>query len=195
MRSFFLLLILIKSSYSLIPRNPLNYKYTSNFNHRSKDLKEITSQQASIIAKKWLENMIVETIAENSKKGVVLKLANKLVEREDSHIVSGISQLINYIDNDTEGNSIFLAWTPNYDVKKNILFLVNGYIKNDRLVINQIIQSPLWCSSHIESIELKKALVDYSNKNNLELELDKLYKNDLRLSLSWSTWDIEMDHL
>tara|TARA_B100000524_G_C23632755_1_gene363810 strand:+ start:452 stop:1039 length:588 start_codon:yes stop_codon:yes gene_type:complete len=190
----YLIIPFISFSLALLPNNLPNRKYTINRNNLSNDLKEISSVHTSIIAKKWLENMVIETIMENKKKGVAIKLTDKLINREDSHIVYGISKLFHHIDNNTYSNNIYLAWSPNFEKKKTVLFLIHAYLIGNKFTISQIIQSPLWNSAQIQSIHLKNTLFDYSHKHNYELCLNKLYKDDNRINLSWNIWNVEKDN-
>ena len=59
--------------------------------------------------------------------------------------------------------------------------------------VDKLIQSPFWDPRAIESKYLKYALEDlnYINGNQkMKVSLDKLYENDLRYKLAWSTWNL-----
>ena len=63
-------------------------------------------------------------------------------------------------------------------------------MNKDNLTISQLIHSPYWSPEQIESKELKNSLIDFTVNGNFTINLDKLYEEDLRYKLVWSTWNL-----
>ena len=81
-----------------------------------------------------------------------------------------------------------MAWVPKCIYgSKDVLFIVVCENVDTRCVIKQVIQSPFWSSEQIESNELKLTLEAFANS---KLDLDYLYKHDLRYKLAWATWNL-----
>ena len=52
-----------------------------------------------------------------------------------------------------------------------------------------IIQSPFWDEEQIQSVYLKKSLIDQNNAANMtNINFDYLYQDNLRFKLAWDTW-------
>ena len=49
-----------------------------------------------------------------------------------------------------------------------------------------LIPNPYWDSSQISTNELRKALISLTNETDSTLDLELLYKNDLRIKLDWT---------
>lgn len=177
--------------------NPNYRKYIPNINPDN-DLYKISSSQASVISKEWLENIIIDTFSNHNKKGSVLRLSNKLLEIEDAHIVSSINQLEDYITNHRQETDIYLAWMP-ISIKKikTPIFLIIAEIDNINklFIIKQLVQSPFWEPEQIDSNQLKIALTNYKIKFNCTgIDLNYLYEHDLRYKLAWATWHLEINN-
>ena len=189
-KNLIILYLLIVRSYSLSPGKLPNgkvKKYIPNIINPKNDLKLINSQQAMLITRNWMEN-ILKYIDTNQ---IINSDSNK--ETEDKHILTRINQLENYIQSSNKENKeMFFAWMPKCKYKSSdTLFIVIVEIDNNNsFYICQLIQSPFWSPIQIESDQLKNSLLDYCKKNNYKINFDKLYCNDQRYKLAWSTWDL-----
>ena len=153
------ILILLSVSNAIINRNNLR-RYRENL-IPSKDIVRITHSQASLISKSWLENILIESTSQNENKD---KIPSKLFELQDAHIVSGINQLENYINYHRSEKDIYLSWMPLSTKPKNIknktsLFLIVAELDNinKKIIIKQLVQSPLWNHSQIPSYKLRRS--------------------------------------
>ncbi len=117
-------------------------------------------------------------------------------EYNDLHIVNSINKLESYIQemNTDSGNTILsIKWSPmGMHGRQEILFIVIFYLVNEsnELIIKEIIQSPFWDPSQIDSKYLKQAIIEYSNNTNSTVNFNYLYDNNLRYKLAWSIWEI-----
>lgn len=198
MFKFINIIIIFTLANSLVNKNNIR-KYRENINP-GKDLVKITHSQASLISKRWLENIIIDISNKNKNDDDDDdKLPSKLFQLQDGHIVSGINQLEKYINNHRSEKDIYLSWMPYSTKPKNIknkisLFIIVAEFDNEnkKLEIKQLVQSPLWNPLQIPSYKLKNALIDYTNQfDSFEIDLNYLYEHDLRYKLSWSVWNLE----
>ncbi len=174
----------------------------------SKDLYKISSAQASLISKNWLQNIVV-TIFQQQRDNLEKKIKNKkqkgenkmissgLFELEDAHIVTSINQLEGYINTHRSEKDIYMCWKPKSNQGiQSVLFIIVAEIdkENKKFVIKQLVPSPTWSPEQIESNELKLALIDMNDINNCtELDMSYLYQHDLRYRLAWATWNLGLD--
>lgn len=177
-------------------------KFIPNINSPGKDLIHIEPRKATIVTINWMQNIMNEhnfdpsAINPNEDYEPWLEYLNS----EDSmHIVKNISQLKKEIQNKESTNddlTLLLAWYPKGDHGRNeILYIIlcKLIIENKIMHVEKLIQSPFWDPRSIESKYLKYALEDlnYINGNQkMKVSLDKLYENDLRYKLAWSTWNL-----
>lgn len=158
-------------------KNPLKFYPDSD---RNNDLFKISSSEASTISKSWLDKIILDY--KNSK----------LKNLDEIHIVDSINKLEEYIGIHRKKNDVYLKWKPMSNKKKRIpIFLIAYEIDDDnkKVVIKQLVQSPMWNHGQIESNELRLALFDYIRIIcDYAVDLEYLYEHDLRYKLSWVTW-------
>ena len=181
---------------ALVPRKLPNgriKKYIPNKNNPKNDIQLITSKQATLVTRNWLENIL------NSININELLNTNNVRESEDKHIITRINELEQYIQNHNNKNNskdIYLAWMPKCNSgNKDVLFIIVAefIVKENIFYIYQLIQSPFWSPEQIESNELKISLNDFTTSNGFNIKLDKLYSHDLRYKLAWSIWDLTND--
>ena len=174
----------------------------------SKDLYKISSAQASLISKNWLQNIVV-TIFQQQRNNLEKKIKNKknnqenkiissgLFELEDAHIVTSINQLEGYINTHRSEKDIYMCWKPRSNEGiQSVLFIIVAEIdkENKKFIIKQLVPSPTWTPEQIESNQLKLALIDMNDINNCtELDMNYLYQHDLRYRLAWATWNLGLD--
>lgn len=136
------------------------------------DLKVISISEASIITKHWLIN-IMDT------------------QTSDDHIVDKINKAEEFFQKQyseqSEFNDLYLAWAPQgkySQISYIVLSTVDHF--NRRLFVNMLIPSPVWDSSQISNLELKKALEDLAFKSDADLDLGYVYDNDVRIKMDWT---------
>ena len=163
-------------------RNNKYIKYNAN-EEPCKDLYKISSSEASSLSKQWLNDILKEF---NNEK------IYKTGRLEDCYIVKSINLLEDYIGEHRKLNDIYIKWRPMSNKKeRKALFIIALELDdvNKILVLKQLIQSPEWNQHQIESNKLKEALISYTtNFKDYSLDLEYLYKHDLRYKLSWITW-------
>lgn len=179
------------------------YKYIPNKHSPSNDLRIITSGQASLITKNWLENIVVDVFNRENKNLQENKFSKtSIFDYDDLHIVTNINQLEKYIQesyqkSNNNKKTLFLSWMPKEEHGRNdVLFIIVAYILVDKqeFVIRHLVQSPFWDPAQIDSNELKLALEDQNCKNNCTtINLEYLYENDLRYKLAWAVWNLTLD--
>lgn len=171
-----------------------------------KDLRKISSSQASLISKNWLENIVV-TIFQKERKKLDDNIKRKikpfdmskgLFELEDAHIVTSINQLEDYIQNHRQETDIYMCWKPkSIQGIESILFLVVAEIDKENQIfsVKQLVQSPFWSPEQISSSKLKDALINMNQVNNCtKIDMSYLYQHNLRYKLAWATWSLEIDN-
>ena len=202
------LFLLLLSSYALNPKRLPNgqlIKFIPNKSSPSSDLKVISSGQASIITRNWLENIVVDVFnRENNNLQNNNVPKQSLFEYDDLHIVTNINKLENYIQESyqeqkvNKKKTLFLAWMPRgMHGRTEVLFIIVAFIlvEKQEFVIKQLIQSPFWDPAQIDSNLLKLALEDQNQKNNCTtINLDDLYNNDLRYKLAWASWNLNIEN-
>ena len=150
-------------------------KYYPNKKCPAEDLKVITLQEASIISRHWLSNIVVDNI----------------IKPEDQYIVEKINDAEQYFQNQftelSKYNDLYLAWAPKGDVNQ-ILFIVFSSVdhENRKLIINMVIPCPYWESKQISANELKKALESLASESDADLDLQPLYDSDIRIKMDWT---------
>jgi hypothetical protein len=177
MKINFIVCFLIHSVNSLPPfKNNGNIrKYYPNKKCPAEDLKVITLQEASIISRHWLSNIVVDNI----------------IKPEDQYIVEKINDAEQYFQNQftelSKYNDLYLAWAPKGDVNQ-ILFIVFSCVdhENRKLIINMVIPCPYWESKQISANELKKALESLASESDADLDLQPLYDSDIRIKMDWT---------
>lgn len=178
-------------------------KYVPNKHSPASDLKVITSRQASLITKNWMENIVVGIFNDEHKKLQEKTFSsNSIFDYDDLHIVTNINQLEQYIQDSyvkskEEKKTLFLAWSPKeIHGQNNVIFIIVAYIlvQKQEFVIRHLVQSPFWDPTQIDSNQLKIALEDQNCKHNCtSINLDYLYENDLRYKLAWAVWNLTLD--
>ena len=129
------LFLLLLSSYALNPKRLPNgqlIKYIPNKSSPSSDLKVISSGQASIITRNWLENIVVDVFnRENHNLQNNNAPKQSLFEYDDLHIVTKINKLENYIQESyqkqkaNKKKTLFLAWMPRgMHGRTEVLFII-----------------------------------------------------------------------
>ena len=189
-------LYLLKIGFSLTPHHLPNGKLIKFIPNKefSKDLYAIKPKEASLISKNWLENIVLDVMNTKPKDNNFIK--KDIFEYNDLHIVNSINKLESYIQemNTDSGNTILsIKWSPmGMHGRQEILFIVIFYLVNEsnELIIKEIIQSPFWDPSQIDSKYLKQAIIEYSNNTNSTVNFNYLYDNNLRYKLAWSIWEI-----
>ena len=188
--------------------NGRGYKYTSNKESRSSDLKVIKPAQAAIISRNWLQNIIADMFSSTNQKRLNDEFnSNNMVNYDDLHIVTNINKLESYIHASYEEKTknkknylllLFLAWMPkSRHGAKDALFIIVVEINSNtkEFIIRHLVQSPFWEPSQIDSNELRLALENQNEKQNCTtINLDYLYENDLRYKLAWATWNLNMNN-
>ena len=101
------------------------------------------------------------------------------------------NQWVNMVNNYNDSMLIF-AYSP-YSLfgRNEVLFIVIAKldIKEKELKVMNIIQSPFWDEEQIQSVHLKKSLIDQNNAANMtNINFDYLYQDNLRFKLAWDTW-------
>lgn len=139
------------------------------------DLKVISLAEASLITRYWLTNIMVDNIIHEEDQVLVDK-----INKAEQYFQNQFSELSKY-------NDLYLAWVPKGNVKE-IVFIIISNVDHDnrKLVVNMLIPNPYWDSSQISTNELKKALICLTNETDATLDLDLVYKNDLRIKLDWT---------
>lgn len=211
MRILIPLILLLGLSSALIPKrlpNGMSRKFIPNINEPRKDLKLISPAQASIITKNWLSNIVLDIANKKNKSDL-----NRGLEYDDLHIVTNINKL-NMIIDDAQ-NKLVNEWTNminnyNYSVLifaynpkglqgiNEVLFLVIAKLdrENKELKIKNIIQSPFWDEEQINSINLKKSLIDQNDYTNMtSISFDYLYDDNHRFKLAWDTWLMDIEDI
>ena len=149
-------------------------KFIPNRLSPSSDIYSISGSEASTVSKYWLHLILQKT---------------SVIAKEDEHIVKQINHLESYIQEHLSKKNIYMAWMPKGS-SKEVLFLVVASVDTSQKTMNihLLVQSPTWSMEQIESIEMKKALVDMAINTCTELSLTELYKNEPRYSLDWNNW-------
>ena len=174
-------------------------KFKINKESPRSDLIKIERGKASIITRNWLENIILEVF--NDKRRAKVDNMNKnIFDYDNLHIVSNINGLETsiqgtYQKKNKDKTNLFMAWYPEGNHgRKEVLFIIFLilYLDKKELVVEQIVQSPFWDPMQIDSKYLKFALEDLNKQHDdITLNLDHLYENDIRFKLAWSTWNLE----
>lgn len=194
--------------FALVQNNPPggNIKKFISSVPAHKDLYKISSSKASLISKNWLQNIVV-TIFQKQRKKIDERMTQKskdfdmskaLFELEDAHIVTSINQLEDYIQNHRQETDVYMCWKPK-SIRgiEEILFIVVAEIdiENQIFSIKQLVQSPFWSPEQISSSKLKEALINMNQVNNCtKIDMNYLYRHDLRYRLAWATWSLELDN-
>ena len=169
---------------SRLPNGKIKKYVSSEF--RPQDIQVIGYAGASIISKNWLENIMAHMI--HQEKKMKKDRSIHFGDNNDLHIIVKINELENYIQEHRRPSDFYLAWIPKCVYgSKDVLFIVVCENVDTHCVIKQVIQSPFWSSEQIESNELKLTLEAFANS---KLDLDYLYKHDLRYKLAWATWNL-----
>lgn len=185
---FYVIFLLINFCYSLSPSRLPNgniKKYIPNKEFPHKDLRQIEKEKALLITKNWLENIVNNILANE------LATLKFFKETEDVHIITKITDLDKKIKKNYNKENICLAWMPKCiygsDDVLSIILIEN---KDNESNVSKVIPSPFWNSEQINSFELKKSLIDYGENRSCNLYFTKLYEDDFRYQLSWSTWEL-----
>lgn len=171
-----LIIFFLINSGAAIKPNGNNYgkkkKFYPDKIHPANDLKVISISEASIITKHWLINIMD-------------------IQTSDDHIVDKINKAEEFFQKQyseqSEFNDLYLAWAPQgkySQISYIVLSTVDHF--NRRLFVNMLIPSPVWDSSQISNLELKKALEDLALKSDADLDLGYLYDNDIRIKMDWT---------
>ena len=184
----FIIFLGINLIYSLNPSKLPNgnlKKYVANKNYPYKDLREITSGKATLVTKNWLENIVNNILANE------IVTLNFFRENEDMYIITKIMNLEKKIKENKD--NICLAWMPKciYGSDDVLSIILIEYEEENIIDICEIVPSPFWISEQIESIELKKSLVNLGELKNISVNFNKLFEHDKRYQLAWSTWDLD----
>ena len=68
---------------------------------------------------------------------------------------------------------------------------IKRHFEKKEIIVKQIIQSPFWDRSNIESIYLKKAIEDINKDNkHIKINFDYLFDKEPRYKLSWYNWNL-----
>ena len=97
------------------------------------------------------------------------------------------------MNTDSDNTILSIKWSPmGMHGRQEILFIIIFYLvnKSNELIVKEIIQSPFWDPSQIDSKYLKQAIIEYSNNTNNTVNFNYLYDNNLRYKLAWSIWEI-----
>lgn len=149
-------------------------KFTPNKLSPASDIRSISGSHASTVSKYWLQSILQKT---------------SNIAKEDEHIVNQINRLESYIQEHLSERNIYMAWMPQGS-SNDVLFLIVSSIDISQKTMNihLLVQSPTWSMEQIESVEMKKALVDVARNSGTQLSLLELYKNEPRYSLDWNNW-------
>lgn len=185
-------IIPVISSFSF-KKNGFNTKYIPNKNPEL-DIKLLASSQALRISKYWMQNIIEDYLDLDYKN---FNFENKLENKScsmitDFHILDSINSLEKIIKEDDISNLFFFAWMPEsiYSYKQ-VLFLIVAENCESKFKIKLLVQSPFWNPSQIESVHLKNSLEEISlHYGFINIDLEFLFKHDLRTKLSWSTMNL-----
>ena len=197
------LFLVLPLNLTLMPKRLPNgkpYKYISNINDRSSDLKVIKPGQASLISRNWLQNIVADLFNRENKKLINNEFTKTGIYNYDElHIVTSINRLEAYIQEsyNIQGKNnahLFLAWMPKgmYG-REEALFIIVAEIsvKSQEFIIKHLVQSPFWDQEQIDSNELRLALIEQNERNNCtKINLEYLYDQDLRYKLAWATWNL-----
>ena len=171
-------------------KNGFNTKYIPN-KKPELDLELLAPSQALRISKSWMQNIIEDYIdCKNINFGD--KLENKSYPMiTDFHILDSINSLEKIIIEDNV-NDLFFAWIPETELNYHqVLFLIVAENCTSEFKIKMLVQSPFWSPSQIESVHLKNSLTEISILYGFaNVDLEFLYKHDLRTKLAWSTWNL-----
>lgn len=150
-------------------------KYYPNKQCPAEDLKVISLQEASIISRHWLSNIVVDNI----------------IQPEDQYIVEKINYAEQYFQNQftelSKYNDLYLAWAPKGDISQ-VLFIIFSSVdhENRKFIVNMLIPCPYWDSLQISANELKKALSNLASESDAELDLEPLFDSDIRIKMDWT---------
>tara|TARA_B100001758_G_scaffold247706_1_gene266665 strand:+ start:9214 stop:9855 length:642 start_codon:yes stop_codon:yes gene_type:complete len=197
------LFLVLPLNLTLMPKRLPNgkpYKYISNRNDRSSDLKVIKPGQASLISRNWLQNIVADLFNRENKMLINNEFTKTGIYNYDElHIVTSINRLEAYIQEsyNIQGKNnahLFLAWMPKgiYG-REEALFIIVAEIsvKSQEFIIKHLVQSPFWDQEQIDSNELRLALIEQNERNNCtKINLEYLYEQDLRYKLAWATWNL-----
>ena len=142
-------------------------RYSANKQSPSSDLYAVQKNEACIVAQHWVNNIV----------------AQPEVPHEDAHIVERIEKLRHFAEANTDERYIYLLWMPK-GVLRDVLFIALVRVDDD-VTVSLLVPSPYWDSTQIGSHKLKRALQDLAHKANQTLDLEALYRNDVRYKLSW----------
>ena len=216
---FFISLSLVFPGLSLMPKKLPNgggRGFVPNLENPREDLKAISAGTALLISKNWMQNILLDVMVRRRSND--LSPSGEFVY-DDLHIVSCIQELqrdieesqkklfTSWVDtlniNDNAKPIIYFAWKPkSLQGFDEVLFLVVATLVKEPcepdsdsdeqcfyLDVKNVIQSPFWDEKEINSIYLKRSLIDQNDfTNETILRFDKLYETNLRYRLAWETW-------
>ena len=220
---FCFFLSLCFTSLSLMPKKLPNggrRGFIPNLEKPREDLKLISAGTAMLISKNWMQNILLDVMVRRRTNNLT---PNHEFDNDDLHIVSCIQELQKDIDesqkklggswvdtmnvNDMHKPIIYFAWKPkSLQGFDEVLFLVVAKLVKEPceensseqcfyLDVKNVIQSPFWDEKEINSIYLKKSLIDQNDyTNETSLRFDKLYETNLRYRLAWETWFKDIVH-
>ena len=195
---------MLTSVKSLIPHHFPNGQlvtFKSNIKIPRSDLIILEPKKASVVTTNWITNIIHHRSNEVIKTEDINDYKNRdILNYDHLNVVAEITTLLNKetnlkYDKLINSTSLLLGWYPEGNHGRNeILFIIyckiNSKIKE--LKILQLIQSPFWSPNSIESSYLKSSLEDLCKSiDNYSLNLEHLYRKDLRYRLAWSTWNLD----
>lgn len=177
MKIILIVFLFIHSVSSLSPfkNNGSIRRYHPNKECPAEDLKVISLQEASIISRHWLSNIVVDNI----------------IQPEDQYIVEKINDAEQYFQNQftelSKYNDLYLAWAPKGNINQ-VLFIIFSSVdhENRKLIVNMLIPCPYWDSKQISANELKKSLLSLASESDAELDLQPLYDSDIRIKMDWT---------
>ena len=201
--------------WSLTPKRLPNgqpRKFVPDLHAPRNDLHLISPGTVNLISKNWMQNIILDVVtrkqSDNNNNNefiyddihivCALQHIQQLIETNQKKLSNTWPDMVNVGSIDTSPY-IFLAWKPkSLQGINEVLFIVAAclsVIKDENnfdihyFDIQNVVQSPYWDESQIDSIHLKYALIDQNNYTNQTiLRLESLYNNNIRYKLSWETW-------
>lgn len=151
--------------------NSNNKRFIANKNFPYLDLKSVESEEAALVSNLWKRNL------------------GRYNDISAIDILDQIMELDDFLNMNTDPRYVHLIWVPEGNKLHEILFMIVIFVTHEPRVIkvNQLIPSPLWESSQIESTELKYALEDLALQSNHIIDFNLLYENNVRYKLDWET--------
>ncbi len=185
-------------------------KFVPDLDAPRNDLQLISPGTVNLISKNWMQNIIIDVATRkqpiNSNEFIyddlhivcALQHIQLLIEMNQKKLSNLWPDLVN-VGNINTSPFIFLAWKPKCLQGMNeVLFIIAAslsIIKDENDIqyhyfdVQNVIQSPYWDETQIDSIHLKNALFDQNNyTNHTILRLDGLYDRNIRYKLAWETW-------